>query len=110
MKLLSFMGEIMGGEGDVTVIGEGSMRRSLQEARKNKNVKAIVLRIDSPGGSALTSDLIWRNRIDQKNKPIVVSMGNYAASGYYIACNANTILPKHNYRINWSFGILPILH
>jgi ClpP class serine protease len=43
------------------------MRRSLQEARK-KNVKAIVLRIDSPGGSALTSDLIWRNRIDQKNK------------------------------------------
>jgi protease-4 len=44
-------------EGDVNTIGEGSMRRSLQEARRNKDVKAIVLRIDSPGGSALTSDL-----------------------------------------------------
>jgi protease-4 len=51
-------GEIQSGEGDVNTIGEGSMRRSLQEARRNKDVKAIVLRIDSPGGSALTSDLI----------------------------------------------------
>jgi protease-4 len=54
-----------------------------------------LLRIDSPGGSALTSDLIWREIELTKVKPIVVSMGNYAASGgYYIACNANTILLK----------------
>src|SRR6478609_5024158 len=50
-------GEIQSGEGDVNVIGEGSMRRSFQEARKNNDIKAVVLRIDSPGGSALTSDL-----------------------------------------------------
>jgi len=50
----------MSGEGDVNTIGEGSMNRSLIEARKDKNVKAIVLRINSPGGNALTSDLIWR--------------------------------------------------
>ena len=103
-------GEIMGGEGDVTVIGEGSMRRSLQEARKNKNVKAIVLRVDSPGGSALTSDLIWREiELTKKVKPIVVSMGNYAASGgYYIACNANSIFAEAN-TITGSIGVFGVL-
>ena len=103
-------GEIMGGEGDVTVIGEGSMRRSLQEARNNLDVKAIVLRIDSPGGSALTSDLIWREiELTKKVKPIVVSMGNYAASGgYYIACNANTIFAEEN-TITGSIGVFGVL-
>ena len=86
------------------------MRRSLQEARKNKDVKAIVLRIDSPGGSALTSDLIWREvELTKKVKPIVVSMGNYAASGgYYIACNANTIFAQNN-TITGSIGVFGIL-
>ena len=86
------------------------MRRSLQEARKNKNVKAIVLRIDSPGGSALTSDLIWREiELTKKVKPVVVSMGNYAASGgYYIACNANTIFAEEN-TITGSIGVFGIL-
>ena len=103
-------GEIQSGEGDVNTIGEGSMRRSLQEARKNKDVKAIVLRIDSPGGSALTSDLIWREiELTKKVKPIVVSMGNYAASGgYYIACNANTIFAQNN-TITGSIGVFGIL-
>ncbi|TRX39049.1 signal peptide peptidase SppA [Flavobacterium restrictum] len=103
-------GEIQSGEGDVTVIGEGSMRRSLQEARKNKDVKAIVLRIDSPGGNALTSDLIWREiELTKKVKPVVVSMGNYAASGgYYIACNANTIFAEEN-TITGSIGVFGIL-
>jgi protease-4 len=80
------------------------MRRSLQDARRNKDVKA-VLRIDSPE-SALTSDLIWRElELTKKVKPIVVSMGNYAASGgYYIACNANTILPNNT--ITGSIGVL----
>ena len=110
IAIIYAQGEIMGGEGDVTVIGEGSMRRSLQEARKNKNVKAIVLRIDSPGGSALTSDLIWREiELTKKTKPIVVSMGNYAASGgYYIACNANTIFAEAN-TITGSIGVFGIL-
>lgn len=103
-------GEIQSGEGDVNTIGEGSMRRSLQEARKNKNIKAIVLRIDSPGGSALTSDLIWREiELTKKLKPVVVSMGNYAASGgYYIACNANTIFAEKN-TITGSIGVFGVL-
>ncbi|MEL1239477.1 signal peptide peptidase SppA [Flavobacterium flavipallidum] len=103
-------GEIMSGEGNVNTIGEGSMRRSLQEARKDKNIKAIVLRIDSPGGNALTSDLIWREiELTKKVKPVVVSMGNYAASGgYYIACNANTILAQDN-TITGSIGVFGIL-
>lgn len=103
-------GEIGSGEGDVNTIGEGSMRRSLQEARKNKCIKAIVLRIDSPGGSALTSDLIWREiELTKKVKPVVVSMGNYAASGgYYIACNANTIFAEKN-TITGSIGVFGVL-
>jgi protease-4 len=103
-------GEIGSGEGDVNTIGEGSMRRSLQEARKNKDIKAIVLRIDSPGGSALTSDLIWREiELTKKVKPVVVSMGNYAASGgYYIACNANTIFAEKN-TITGSIGVFGVL-
>ncbi len=103
-------GEIRGGEGDVDVIGEGAMRRSLSEARKDENVKAIVLRIDSPGGDALTSDLIWREiELTKKVKPVVVSMGNYAASGgYYIACNANTIFAENN-TITGSIGVFGIL-
>ena len=110
IAIIYAQGEIMGGEGDVTVIGEGSMRRSLQEARKNEDVKAIVLRIDSPGGSALTSDLIWREiEITKKVKPVVVSMGNYAASGgYYIACNANKIFAESN-TITGSIGVFGVL-
>jgi protease-4 len=86
------------------------MRRSLQEARENKNVKAIVLRIDSPGGNALTSDLIWREiELTKKVKPIVVSMGNYAASGgYYIACNAHKIFAE-NTTITGSIGVFGVL-
>ncbi len=103
-------GEIGSGEGDVNEIGEGSMRRSLQEARKNDDIKAIVLRINSPGGSALTSDLIWREiELTKRVKPVVVSMGNYAASGgYYIACNANTIFAEKN-TITGSIGVFGTL-
>lgn len=110
IAIIYAQGEIMSGEGDVNTIGEGSMRRSFQEARKNKNVKAIVLRVNSPGGSALTSDLIWREiELTKKVKPVVVSMGNYAGSGgYYIACNANTIFAENN-TITGSIGVFGIL-
>lgn len=110
IAIIYAQGEIASGEGDVNVIGEGSMRRSLQEARKNEDVKAIVLRIDSPGGSALTSDLIWREiEITKKVKPVIVSMGNYAASGgYYIACNANKIYAESN-TITGSIGVFGVL-
>ncbi len=103
-------GEILGGEGDVDIIGEGSMRRAIKEAREDEKVKAIVLRIDSPGGSALTSELIWREiELTKKVKPVVVSMGNVAASGgYYIACNANTIFAEAN-TITGSIGVFGTL-
>ena len=110
IAIIYAQGEIMSGEGDVNTIGEGSMRRSLIEARKDKDVKAIVLRINSPGGSALTSDLIWREiELTKKVKPVVVSMGNYAASGgYYIACNANKIFAENN-TITGSIGVFGML-
>lgn len=110
IAIIYAQGQIMSGEGDVNTIGEGSMRRSLIEARKDKNIKAIVLRIDSPGGNALTSDLIWREiELTKKVKPIVVSMGNYAASGgYYIACNASKIFAESN-TITGSIGVFGIL-
>jgi protease IV len=103
-------GEILGGEGNVSIIGEISMRRSLEEARKNKNIKAVVLRVDSPGGSALTSELIWREiELTKKTKPVVVSMGNLAASGgYYIACNANKIFAEPT-TITGSIGVFGTL-
>jgi protease-4 len=103
-------GEIMSGEGDVNVIGEGSIKRSLEQARNDDDVKAIVLRVNSPGGSALTSELIWREiEITKKVKPVVVSMGNYAASGgYYIAANANRIFAEPN-TITGSIGVFGML-
>jgi protease-4 len=103
-------GEIMGGEGDVNIIGEGSIKRSLEEARNDDDVKAIVLRVNSPGGSALTSELIWREiEITKKTKPVVVSMGNYAASGgYYIAANADRIFAEPN-TITGSIGVFGML-
>ncbi|RAR71807.1 signal peptide peptidase SppA [Flavobacterium aciduliphilum] len=110
IAIIYAQGEIGEGEGDVNTIGEGSMRRSLQEIRNDKNVKAVVLRINSPGGNALTSELIWREiELTKKTKPVVVSMGDYAASGgYYIACNANKIFAESN-TITGSIGVFGIL-
>lgn len=103
-------GEILGGEGDINIIGEGYMKEALKEARDDENVKAIVLRIDSPGGSALTSELIWREiELTKKKKPVVVSMGNLAASGgYYIACGADRIFAEPN-TITGSIGVFGVL-
>lgn len=110
IAILFAEGEIMGGEGDINVIGEGSMRRAIEEARNDSDIKAIVLRVNSPGGSALTSELIWRElELTRKVKPIVVSMGNYAASGgYYISCNANQIFAESN-TITGSIGVFGLL-
>jgi protease-4 len=103
-------GEIQGGEGSVNVIGEGSINRSLKEAREDDDVKAIVLRVDSPGGSALTSELIWREiELTKKVKPVVVSMGNLAASGgYYISCNSDYIFAEPS-TITGSIGVFGML-
>ncbi|HEX7721949.1 MAG TPA: signal peptide peptidase SppA [Pyrinomonadaceae bacterium] len=95
-----------GGSGEET-IGSDSLVRTINEARDDKGVKAIVLRIDSPGGSGLASDIIWRAvEAAKAKKPIVVSMGDVAASGgYYIACNANKIVAEPS-TITGSIGVV----
>lgn len=110
IAIIYAQGEIRGGEGDINIIGEGAMRESLKAAREDDNVKAIVLRIDSPGGSALTSELIWREiELTKIKKPVVVSMGNLAASGgYYIACNADRIFAEST-TITGSIGVFGVL-
>lgn len=82
------------------------LSEAIAKARTNDKVKAIVLRVNSPGGSALASDIIWQEvRLAAKVKPVVVSMGNVAASGgYYIACPANYILAEPN-TITGSIGV-----
>ncbi len=103
-------GQILSGEGNVSFIGEGSINRALQKARKNDKVKAIVLRVNSPGGSALTSELIWREiELTKKVKPVIVSMGDLAASGgYYIACGADHIFADPA-TITGSIGVFGML-
>jgi len=103
-------GDIIYGKGDENTIGQELIIEALTEAVEEENIKAIVLRVDSPGGSALASDLIW-NAIEKakKEKPVVVSMGNLAASGgYYIACNANRIFAEPT-TITGSIGVFGIL-
>ena len=103
-------GEIKGGNGDDTFIGEKNIRKALIKAREDDKVKSIVLRVDSPGGSALVSDLIWREVVlTKKEKPVVVSMGNVAASGgYYISCAADYIYADPT-TITGSIGVFGII-
>ena len=95
-----------GGSGEET-IGSDSLVKTINEARDDKGIKAIVLRIDSPGGSGLASDIIWRAiEMAKAKKPVVVSMSDVAASGgYYIACNANKIVAEPS-TITGSIGVV----
>ena len=95
-----------GGSGEET-IGSDSLVRTLNEVRNDTTIKAVVLRIDSPGGSGLASDIIWRAIESLKEKkPVVVSMSDVAASGgYYIACNANKIVAEPS-TITGSIGVV----
>ena len=110
IAIIYAQGEITGGEGSLTSIGEDPMRESFKAALEDDRVKAIVLRVNSPGGSALTSELIWREvELAKKKKPVVVSMGNYAASGgYYISCGANRIFAEPG-TITGSIGVFGVL-
>lgn len=99
-------GIILYGEGSENIIGQGIINRAIKKAVKDKKVKAIVLRVNSPGGSAVASELIWRElELARKQKPFVVSMGDTAASGgYYIACNADKIVAEPT-TITGSIGV-----
>jgi protease-4 len=103
-------GEINGGNGDDNNIGSESISKALRKVRLDDNVKAVVLRVNSPGGSSLASDVIWREvMLTKKVKPIIVSMGDLAASGgYYISCAADSIFAEPN-TITGSIGIFAII-
>lgn len=103
-------GEIMSGEGDDNRIGSETVSRAIRRVRQDKKVKAVVLRVNSPGGSSLASDVIWREvMLTRKVKPVVVSMGDVAASGgYYISCAADSIFAQPN-TITGSIGIFAVL-
>ena len=97
-------GTIGNGTGGENSIGTRNIIKALEKASDNQRVKAIVLRVNSPGGSALTSDMI-HHAIDKVEKPIIVSQANYAASGgYYISCNADAIFTNST-TITGSIGI-----
>ena len=110
IAIIYAQGEIGSGKGNLTSIGEITMRKALKAAADDDDIKAIVLRVNSPGGSALTSDLIWRDiELAKKKKPVVVSMGNLAASGgYYISCNADRIFTEPT-TITGSIGVFGVL-
>jgi protease-4 len=106
IAIIYAQGEILYGEGGPNYIGQGLINRALVRAREDNNVKAIVLRVNSPGGSALTSDIIWREiELTKKEKPVIVSMGDVAASGgYYIAVGADKIFAEPT-TITGSIGV-----
>jgi protease-4 len=103
-------GEIVYGEGTNDIIGQEKIIKALKKIGKKKNIKAVVLRVNSPGGSALASELIWEEIEHlKKTKKVVVSMGNVAASGgYYIAANAHEIVAQPT-TITGSIGVLGVL-
>ena len=103
-------GEINTGKGSYNTIGSETTVEAIREASEDENVKAIVLRVNSPGGSALASEIIWREiNLAKQKKKVVVSMGDYAASGgYYIACNADKIF-ANNSTLTGSIGVFGIV-
>ncbi|MCF8372177.1 MAG: signal peptide peptidase SppA [Bacteroidales bacterium] len=103
-------GEIGMGKGDEKTIGSETLSKAIRDARLDTAIKAIVLRINSPGGSALASEIILREvMLAREAKPVVVSMGDLAASGgYYIACLADTIVASEN-TLTGSIGVFGLL-
>ncbi|MDT0553117.1 signal peptide peptidase SppA [Urechidicola vernalis] len=106
IAVLYAQGTMLYGKGDETVIGQESMIKAIRKIKKDKKIKAVVLRVNSPGGVALTGDLIWRElELLKQEKPFVVSMGDMAASGgYYIAAGAQMIYAEPT-TITGSIGV-----
>jgi protease-4 len=111
IALIYAQGNIVGGESEKEAsISSGQYLKLIREARQDKDIKAIVFRVNSPGGSGLASESIWRELVlAKKSKPVVVSMGDYAASGgYYISCMADTIFAQPN-TLTGSIGVFAII-
>lgn len=110
IAILYANGDIISGKGDPETIGDQTLREALIKIRKDKNIKAVVLRVNSPGGSALASDVIHRElMLTKRLKPVIVSMGDVAASGgYYISSAADTILSMPT-TITGSIGVFGVV-
>lgn len=110
IALVYASGDIVDGQGADEQVASDVFKNILREARLNSDVKAIVLRVNSPGGSSLASDVIWRELdLARKEKPVVVSMGDMAASGgYYIACNADSVFANAS-TLTGSIGVFSIV-
>lgn len=104
-------GSIVDGKASPGTIGDDQYVKWLRSIRKDDKIKAVVLRVNSPGGSALASENIWRelSLIKETGKPVVVSMGDYAASGgYYISCMADSIYAEPN-TLTGSIGVFNLM-
>ncbi len=103
-------GQVVMGKGEPGQLASTTISKAIRKARKDSTIEAIVFRINSPGGSALASDIIWREAVlAQKAKPFIVSMGDLAASGgYYIACPADTIVASPT-TITGSIGVFGLM-
>ncbi len=103
-------GSIVMGKGNTGNIGGNNYSEIIRKERLDSTVKAIVLRVNSPGGNAIASDIIWRElELAAKVKPVVISMGNYAASGgYYIACPGTKIYANPT-TISGSIGVFGLV-
>ncbi len=103
-------GEIQDGTSSPGIVGGTTVAAKLAEARRDENIKAVVLRVNSPGGSAMASEVMWREvELLREEKPLIVSMGNYAASGgYYIACAGDVILADRS-TITGSIGVFGMM-
>lgn len=103
-------GDIISGKGDANTIGSEKFSEEIRKARKDDDVKAIVIRINSPGGSFVASDVMWREiKLASEEKPVIASMSDVAASGgYYMAMACDTIVAQPN-TITGSIGIFGII-
>ncbi len=110
IALIYAQGDIVDGKGEKTEIGGETYRWLIRKARMDKDVKAIVIRVNSGGGSAMASENIWRELvIAKKEKPVILSFGDYAASGgYYMSCGADSIFAQPN-TLTGSIGVFSIL-
>lgn len=110
IAVIMAQGEINSGKGSNESIGSDRICEALRTARKDKKVKAVVLRINSPGGSALASDVMWREiQLTKKEKPVIASMSDVAASGgYYMAMGCDRIVAQPN-TITGSIGVFGLM-
>lgn len=110
IDIIYAQGDIVDGKGDKDEIGSDSYVNLIRKARLDDDVKAIVFRVNSPGGSSMASEAIWREiSLAKQKKPVIVSMGDYAASGgYYISCAADSIFADET-TITGSIGVFSIL-